>query len=195
MAGALVARYPEMRDVGFRRREPGIVHRLDFGTSGVMLAARTQASFDQLRVELRAGRLEKRYLARCSGVVPAPSCIETPIAHDPSNRRRARACGDPREAKRLGARPGRTEVLTSTLRPQGSLVEVQANRGLRHQIRVHLASVGYPLLGDPLYGGPRLRGIDHHLLHATSIVVGTRRICAKAWAHADRAFEIAQPDG
>jgi 23S rRNA pseudouridine1911/1915/1917 synthase len=169
LAGALVARYPEMRDVGYSKREPGILHRLDTQTSGVMLAARDQQTFDALRAQLRAGTIEKRYLARCRGIVPAPIAIETPIASDPRDRRKVRVCGDPRAAARLRAQPARTEVLTSTPAEHGSLIEVRANMARRHQIRAHLASIGHPLLGDTLYGGPPLGDQNRHLLHAVSI--------------------------
>jgi len=169
LAGALVARYPEMRGVGYRNREPGILHRLDTDTSGVMLAARNQATFQALRKQLRAGEIEKKYLARCQGVVAAPQVIETPIANDPRDRRKVRACVDPREIKRLHAQPATTEVLASTPAEHGSLVELRANNARRHQIRVHLASIGHPLLGDALYGGPTLEGLGHHLLHALSL--------------------------
>jgi 23S rRNA pseudouridine1911/1915/1917 synthase len=152
LAGALVARYPEMRGVGYRNREPGILHRLDTDTSGVMLAARDQETFDALRRQLQAGDV-----------------IETLIAKDPRDRRKVRVCTDPREIKRLRAQPARTEVLTSIPAEHGSLVEVRADNARRHQIRVHLASIGHPLLGDTLYGGPALEGLDGHLLHAVSL--------------------------
>lgn len=169
VANALVARYPEMRGVGYHKREPGILHRLDIDTSGVMLAARNQETFEALRAQLRSGRIEKRYLARCHGTVPAPIVIDTPIANDPRDRRRVRACTNARESKRLSAQPARTEVLSSTPAEHGSLVEVRANHARRHQIRAHLASIGHPLLGDLLYGGSRLTKLDRHLLHALSI--------------------------
>lgn len=169
LAGALVARYPEMRGVGYRNREPGILHRLDTDTSGVMLAARDQETFDALRKRLHAGEIEKRYLARCQGIVAAPSVIDTPIAGDPRDQRKVRACTDPREIKRLRAQPARTEILTSTPAEHGSLVEVRADNARRHQIRVHLASIGHPLLGDTLYGGPTLEGSKGHRLHALSL--------------------------
>jgi 23S rRNA pseudouridine1911/1915/1917 synthase len=169
LAGALVARYPEMREVGYSKREPGILHRLDTHTSGVMLAARNQRAFDALRAQLRAGTIEKRYLARCRGTVPAPIVIETPIASDPRNRRKVRVCTDPRDVVRLRAQPSRTEVLSSTAAENVSLIEVRANTARRHQIRVHLASIGHPLLGDTLYGGPPFGGQDRHLLHAVFI--------------------------
>ena len=173
LASALVARYPEMRDVGYSKREPGILHRLDNDTSGVMLAARDQETFDVLRRQLQAGEIEKRYLARCRGIVRAPMVIDTSIASDPRDRRKVRACTDPREIKRLHAQPARTEVLSSTPAEHGSLVEVRANNARRHQIRAHLASIGHPLLGDTLYGGPALAPENRHLLHALSIKVGT----------------------
>jgi len=191
LAGALVARYPEMREVGYSKREPGILHRLDTDTSGVMLAARDQETFNRLRKQLQAGEIEKRYLARCQGIVPAPIVIETPIASDPHDRRKVRACTDPREIKRLRAQPARTEVLTSIPAPHGSLVEVRANNARRHQIRAHLASIGHPLLGDPLYGGPSLETPPHHLLHASSIQVGTLSTTSTPWNHASSTPKIA----
>ena len=193
VAGALVARYPEMRDVGYSKREPGILHRLDKDTSGVMLAARDQETFDGLRKQLQAGEIEKRYLARCQGIVPAPIIIDTPIANDPRDRRKVRACTDPREIKRLRAQPARTEVLTSTRAPHGSLVEVRANNARRHQIRAHLASIGHPLLGDPLYGGLPLEQ-QGHLLHALSIRIGTLSAIATPWNHTSSAPKIAAPE-
>ena len=155
--------------MGYRNREPGILHRLDTDTSGVMLAARDQETFDALRRQLQAGQIEKRYLARCQGIVPAPIVIDTPIANDPRDRRKVRACIDPREIKRLRAQAARTELLVSTPAEHGSLVEVRADNARRHQIRVHLASIGHPLLGDTLYGGLTLENLDRHLLHAASI--------------------------
>lgn len=169
VAGALVALYPEMRGVGYRRREPGIVHRLDTDTSGVLLAARDDETFQALRDQLRSGRMDKRYLARCVGIVPAPMVIDTPIANDPRDHRKVRACRDPREAKRLGASTAETEISQSTPVQRGSLVTVRASSARRHQIRVHLALIGHPLLGDVLYGGPRIEGVDRHLLHAVAI--------------------------
>ena len=193
LAGALVARYPEMRDVGYSKREPGILHRLDNDTSGVMLAARDQATFDALRKQLQAGEIEKRYLARCQGIVPAPIIIDTPIANDPRDRRRVRTCNDPREIKRLRAQPATTEVLTSIPAEHGSLIEVRVNNARRHQIRAHLASIGHPLLGDPLYGGPPLEQ-PGHLLHAASIKIGTLSPTTTPWNHTASAPKIAAPE-
>lgn len=194
LANALVARYPEMRGVGYSKREPGIVHRLDIDTSGVMLAARNQEAFEALRKQLEAGEIEKHYLARCQGVVPAPIVIDLPMANDPRDRRKVRVCTDSREIKRLRAQPARTEVLTSTPAAHGSLVEVRADNARRHQIRAHLAAIGHPLLGDTLYGGPPLEPVNRHLLHAVSIKVGTCSTSTKPWNHRLSAPKIAAPD-
>ena len=191
VAGALVARYPEMRGVGYSRREPGILHRLDTDTSGVMLAARNARAFEALREQLRAGQIEKRYLARCDGMVPAPDLIDAPIANAPRDKRKVKACSDPREIKRLGAKAARTEVLTSAPAPHGSLVELRANHARRHQIRAHMAWIGHPLLGDALYGGPALRGVGHHLLHALSIRVAGLDVAATHWKYESFSPELA----
>lgn len=185
LAGALVARYPEMRDVGYSKREPGLVHRLDIDTSGVVLAARNPEAFERLHDDLRAGKIQKRYLARCVGDVAVPQVVDTPIASDPRDRRRVRVCTDLREIKRLGAQAAVTEIMNSTSAPHGSLVEVRANHARRHQIRAHLASIGHPLLGDVLYGGPELEAPKHHLLHALSIEVNGVEVKSSGWKYGD----------
>jgi 23S rRNA pseudouridine1911/1915/1917 synthase len=92
VAGALAARYPEMRSVGYSPREPGIVHRLDTDTSGLLVAARDEATFDALRSDLKAGRWEKRYTAMVSGHLGAPRIVDFPLCRDPQDRRRVLAC-------------------------------------------------------------------------------------------------------
>lgn len=185
VANFLVARYPEMRSVGYRNREPGLVHRLDTNTSGLLLAARTREAFETLRSALAAGAIDKHYLARCQGVVDAPAIIDAPIANDPRNRAKVRACSDSRDADRFGARPAKTEVVASRPAPGGSLVELVANHARRHQIRVHLASIGHPLLGDTLYGGPPHDPPGHHLLHASMIRVEDVTVESRDWSYGD----------
>ncbi len=166
-AGGLVARYPEMAGVGYSRREPGVCHRLDNDTSGLLLAARDDAAFERLTEQLKSGSMDKRYLALCAGRLSAPRTIDLPIANDPKNRRVVRVCEDPRDIVRLGGRDALTEVLTA--RPMGrfTFVEVRACTARRHQVRAHLAAIGHPLAGDELYGGPPLPGLDGHFLHAS----------------------------
>lgn len=163
VANALVARYPEMRGVGFSPREPGLVHRLDNDTSGLLLAAKHAGAFETLVEALRNGRVDKRYLALCAGEVSAPQSITRPIAHHDARRMRV---ASPDEK---GARAARTEVLTSRPIARGSLVEVRARHARRHQVRVHLASIGHPLFGDLLYEGPTVEGLTRHALHASQL--------------------------
>jgi 23S rRNA pseudouridine1911/1915/1917 synthase len=174
VAQALLARYPEMADVGYGPREPGLVHRLDIDTSGLLVAARDAEAFAFLCRALREGAFDKRYVAVCAGRLGAPRLIDWPIATDKSDPRRVRVCRDAGEATRLRARRAETEVLEARPvegLPGGpfTLVTVQARMARRHQVRAHLAALGHPLAGDTLYGGPSMPGLDRHLLHAASL--------------------------
>jgi 23S rRNA pseudouridine1911/1915/1917 synthase len=167
LAGALLARYPEMANVGYRAREPGLLQRLDTGTSGLLVAARSAAAFAALRSALGEGRLEKRYLAVVLAEgLPARGRVETPLAPDPQDGRRVSVprAGGAREKVRVTA--------FETLRVAGpwALVQVEARHAYRHQVRVHLASIGHPIAGDGLYGGPAAPlGPGRHALHASYV--------------------------
>ncbi len=167
LAGRLVARYPDMRGVGYARREPGILHRLDNDTSGLVVAARHAEAFDRLRLALREREIDKRYLVLVDGEV-APQTIAHRIAKHPSDPRRVHVCVDGLDRRLPASRPAETEILAS--RPVGarSLLEVSAACALRHQIRAHLASIGHPLVGDWLYGGASSPA-GRHFLHAAEI--------------------------
>jgi 23S rRNA pseudouridine1911/1915/1917 synthase len=166
VASALVHRFPEMAGVGYRPREPGILHRLDTGTSGLMLAARDDLTFQALLSMLQAGDIEKRYVAVVHGT-PRIGPIERAIGPHPSDPRRVRVFLEGREER--GARPARTDVLSVKPLSTGlSEVEVRAGAAARHQVRVHLASIGNPLVGDELYGAPP-SALGRHLLHASRL--------------------------
>lgn len=179
VASALVARYPEMALVGYAAREPGILHRLDTDTSGLMMAARDEETFSRLRSDLRALRIDKRYRALVEGDIE-PRPIDRPIAPVPGDSRRVRV-GD-----HEGARPARTEI--TGVRPHGRTfreIEVSARAATRHQIRVHLASIERPLAGDVLYGGPVVPGLTRHFLHASEIqLVHPRTHVKQVWRSA-----------
>ncbi len=187
LANALVARFPEMAGIGFSPREPGLCHRLDTGTSGIVLAARTAHGVQTLTRALKEGRLDKRYLVICAALdLPESGAIDIPLAPHPKDRRRVYACVHPRDVARYAARPASTEY--TRLREHGAwaLVEAKAPKAARHQIRAHFAAIEHPLAGDELYGGPPLAApaegaapeaapdAARHALHAHRIVEGRR---------------------
>lgn len=176
-AQRLLHRYPEMKGVGYASREPGILHRLDVDTSGVLVAARTAEAFDSLRAGLRAGQWRKRYQALCVGV-PRPESIRSALGPDPEERRRMvvllpEQAGDRRIQETTIEEVRDVGVLTSDQGDvfEASLVTVSAPSATRHQVRVHLAYLGHPLVGDQLYGGPGLAEGQPtgHWLHACEV--------------------------
>jgi 23S rRNA pseudouridine1911/1915/1917 synthase len=161
LASGLLARYPEMRGVGYSPREPGLVHRLDTDTSGLMLCARDARTFGLLKGQLEHGEIDKRYLALCMGE-PAVGLHEAWLS---ARGRRVTVRAQPFGT----AQAVRTEVLRARVGTAASLVEVRVGRARRHQIRAHLAALGHPILGDALYGGPAALGLGHHFLHASEL--------------------------
>lgn len=168
LAAALLARYPEMQGVGFREREPGLVHRLDNETSGVVLAARTAEAFAAARAAFSASLLEKRYLAVVGRGVPPEGEISSWLGPDPSDARRVLVLE--REPIRGYAKPALTRYRTVTVAERFALVELDVGRAFRHQIRAHLACLGFPIAGDSLYGGPVAPELgQRHALHGSYI--------------------------
>jgi 23S rRNA pseudouridine1911/1915/1917 synthase len=165
VAELLLRRYPEMQDIGYRASEAGLLHRLDTHTSGLLLAARSREAFQTLHQALRRGELAKRYYA----VVKSDpnlhdQSIEVNLAPHPKNRRKVTV-----------VRNGKTAQTRMTVAQRGlhwTLLDVSVGQAYRHQIRVHLSYVGFPLAGDVLYGGTRLSDLGHrHALHAHFIAV------------------------
>lgn len=158
---AVVARAPDVAGAGVKPLEGGLVHRLDNGTSGALLIARTRGSFEKLRDAIRSGKISRRYEALVAGTLERKIDIDIPIAHHPKNPRKMTA-GDP--ASGNPKRAGRRAVTTvEPLRRIGdfTLVSVVPETGSRHQIRVHLAGAGLPIVGDSLYGGPASELLEH----------------------------------
>jgi 23S rRNA pseudouridine1911/1915/1917 synthase len=151
---AVVARFPEIATVGVKPLEGGLVHRLDNGTSGALLIARNRGTFDKLRDAIRAGRIARRYEALVAGALERKTEIDSPIAHHAKNARKM-IVGDPSSAN--PKRAGRAaSTVVEPLRRVGefTLLSIAPKTGSRHQIRVHLSSIGHPIVGDVLYGGP-----------------------------------------
>lgn len=170
LANALVARYREMVGVGYGAREPGLVHRLDTDTSGLVVCARSSEAFEVLRDALRDGRLEKRYLLVCDEADLADSgTIDIPIANHPKDQRRVYPCVHPRDVMRYAPRPASTRYDVLKRAHGLALVEVEVSRALRHQIRAHFSAIGHPLVGDALYGGKLVEGLGRHALHASRV--------------------------
>jgi 23S rRNA pseudouridine1911/1915/1917 synthase len=167
LAAALLARYPELSGVGFREREPGLVHRLDTQTSGVVLAARSQAAFELARAVFEGPGIDKRYQAVTAPGVPDSGEIQTLLGPDPSERSRVRVFDEPAEGY---AKLCLTRYRVLERGPRFALVELEVKRAFRHQIRAHLAHIGFPIAGDALYAGPAAPELGaRHALHGSVV--------------------------
>ena len=170
LANALVGRYPELAGIGYGPREPGLVHRLDTGTSGLVIAARTAAAFEVLSAGLKAGQMVKEYELVCASAdLPDASTIEFPIVKHPKDSRRVYPCIHPRDVMRYGPRPASTSYRVLRRHERWALVVATVSRALRHQIRAHFAAIGHPLVGDLLYGGAAEPALGRHALHASRV--------------------------
>jgi 23S rRNA pseudouridine1911/1915/1917 synthase len=138
----------------------GIVHRLDKDTSGLMMVARSERAFERLTAALAARAIERRYLAVVEGLPPATLRIDAPIGRDPRDRLRMAVVDAPR------GRAAVTHVARLAAGAATATVECRLETGRTHQIRVHLASRGHPLVGDTLYGGRAHAGFARQALHA-----------------------------
>lgn len=170
LANALVGKYPELAGIGYSAREPGIVHRLDTDTSGLVVAARNADAFNALRDALQNEQLHKEYLLICrSDELPDTGTIEIPIANHPKDKKRVYPCVHPRDVMRYAPRPAFTRYSVEKRANGWALVRAEAPRAIRHQLRAHFASIEHPLAGDELYGGEKIEGLDRHALHAARV--------------------------
>lgn len=145
----LLARYPELAEVGEPDR-PGIVHRLDRGTSGLLAVARTPVAHRAMVEMLAAHAVERGYLALVRGVPDSPrGLVDAPVGRSPRHRTRM--------AVRLGGKEARTFYEVREVLPAAgvALLECSLETGRTHQVRVHLAAIGHPVVGDAAYGGHR----------------------------------------
>jgi 23S rRNA pseudouridine1911/1915/1917 synthase len=182
VAAALVARYPECGSASPDPREGGLAHRLDVGTSGVLLAARHREGWRRLREALGAQDCEKVYVAEVAGAVTldgtarpfvergqSPGTVVVTAAIGRSGRRGGRV-------RLEGGReplPARTEIAVRARFDGSSLVEARLCKGRAHQVRAHLAYLGCPVVGDTIYGAPDVEGGPPPIprLHALAVTL------------------------
>ena len=179
LADLLVARYPEMARVGDDPAyRPGIVHRLDKETSGVMVVVRTQEAFERLKALFQSHAMKKTYLALVVGVPdPAKGTIDRPIGiRNGTLKRSVHVKQMAKEAVTDYEVKEKSGIPNAGPEEDGyALVEARPRTGRTHQIRVHLASIGHPIVGDRLYGGKRavepgaFGNAPRLMLHAASL--------------------------
>ena len=162
LVNALLHRFASLSEIGGPLR-PGIVHRLDRFTSGVLLVAKTDAAHQRLAAQFSGREVEKVYLALAQGVVKQETGrIDRPIARDPVRRTRM-------TARLAEGRAAWSEYRVTRRFPNATLLEVRIGTGRTHQIRAHLASIGHPVVGDTLYGAAGNSGLGRYFLHAHRI--------------------------
>lgn len=163
---AALAHAPEMEGVGGERR-PGIVHRLDKDTSGLLLIAKNDRTHRFLQDQFRKRQVEKIYLALVDGAPPTPKGrIEAPIGRDPRNRQQMAVTAPDK------GRPAVSEYFTRERFQKHTFLEVHPITGRTHQIRLHMAFIGCPITGDTIYGHKKNTvSIERHFLHAARLSI------------------------
>jgi 23S rRNA pseudouridine1911/1915/1917 synthase len=149
LVNALLHHMRDLSGIGGELR-PGIVHRLDRGTSGVMVIAKNDAAHQELSRQFHDREIEKEYIALVWGVVQAGRRIDAAIGRDPANRQKM-------SARAKHAREAVTRITRAHHLPGLTLCQVAIHTGRTHQIRVHLSAIGHPIVGDALYGGVHRR--------------------------------------
>lgn len=167
LVNGLLALCPDIQGIGGRLR-PGIVHRLDKDTSGLIIAAKTESAHQNLSQQIKDRAVAKGYLALATGAPsPESGVIDAPIGRDP--RRRTRM------AVTAGGRESRTGYRTLERAGGYALLELQLHTGRTHQARVHLAWLGHPIAGDAVYGprhpSPLPLPLTRHFLHASRLAL------------------------
>lgn len=171
LANALVARYPDIVSVGENPLRPGIVHRLDKDTSGLIVVAKNQAAFLFVKEQFLKREIEKKYLALSEGI---PKEREGTVFFDirPSTSNRLKKVAIKKlEPEKKSRRDAETHYAVKEMfGDKFALINVQPKTGRTHQIRVHLAAIGTPIVGDTLYGGKKETalslGLTRQFLHA-----------------------------
>ncbi len=172
LVNALLHHVDDLSGIGGEKR-PGIVHRLDRGTSGVMVVAKNDGAHEELARQFHDREVEKDYIALVWGVVQAGRRIDEPIGRDPVDRKKMSSRA--RRSREAVTRIVRAEHLN----PSVTLAQIAIQTGRTHQIRVHLSAIGHPIVGDALYGGVHRRvagdiravcRLERPFLHAARLI-------------------------
>jgi 23S rRNA pseudouridine1911/1915/1917 synthase len=156
----LVDELGELLGGGADPERPGIVHRLDKGTSGLLVVARTDEVHAALQAQVQSREVERIYLALARGRLSSRTgTIDAPIGRASRQRHRMAVSG-------AASRQARTHFTVLELLAAETYVEVRLETGRTHQIRAHFAAIGHPLVGDSTYGGERKYGLERQFLHA-----------------------------
>ena len=155
------AAFPETMGVGGSDKEGGIVHRLDCFTSGLLMAARNESAYRELRQRFARNLVTRRYLALVMGQLEAVQVVEQALVRTGRKVRVAR--------EEEAGLPARSQVRSLDNGRDWALLHVESTTGAPHQVRAHLSSLGLPLLGDTEYGGPQARFRNGQLLHAVGL--------------------------
>jgi len=148
---------------GGESERPGIVHRLDRDTSGLMLVARDDETHRRLAAMIKRHDVSRTYLALVEGAVRSRTgTIDAPLGRD-------HRAPEKRAVRGRGARSARTHFTVIETLPATTLVEARLETGRTHQIRAHFAAIGHPVVADERYGGHRAYGLDRQFLHSTRL--------------------------
>lgn len=148
---------------GGEDERPGIVHRLDRDTSGLMLVARDDEAHRRLAAMIKRHHVERTYLALVEGAVPSRTgTIDAPLGRD-------HRAPEKRAVRGRGARAARTHFTVVEVLPADTLVEARLETGRTHQIRAHFAAIGHPVAGDNRYGGRSRHGLQRQFLHSARL--------------------------
>ena len=176
----ILHRYPETSGFGFSAMEPAILHRLDINTSGILLGAKNEMAFKNIRKLMAEKKIEKKYLALALGEIENDIEIDFPLMHHEKDKRKMKALQRIPEIKKAELSKkifnAKTNLrIVKKLRGY-TLVEAKILTGVMHQIRCHLASIKHPVAGDWMYQSSRQRKHDtlkpdRHLLHACEVIL------------------------